>query len=329
MLIQTEDLPLKQFEMLGVSKTDILGLPPQTLNALLSGQRTSLMHLPNVKVAGMENPVALDAKMSVELNSKNEPVLKIHPINKVAQNKFNLTDDEINLLKNKDGEMISKTIKTAEGSKDVLVTLDKTTNEYIAVNKKAVNAPEAINDIPLSEEQKTDFKNGKKIKIGSERYRLDPKSETGITSDNGESPSRLKFKHSEYSFNKLLLDVALVASGLGGIVLVEHIVDLALHSKNVPKNSTDDINNRLYWQAIADASKEIKKLKEDHKYTPALVTEIIAKHLEQAGINHSIDKTNMNSTRVDNKNNDGLSETQNNRQSINSGENKNRTGRKM
>jgi hypothetical protein len=295
-MVQVKDLPISQFEMLGVSKNDVLNLPPQTLNALLSGRRTSLMHFPNVRVAGMDNPVALDAKVSIGLNNENKPTLKIHPINKVAENKFNLSVDEIKLLKEKDGEMISKTFKTPEGTKDLLIALDKTTNEYIAINKKAINAPEAIDNIPLTEQQKEDFKNGKSVQIGKERYRLDPKSETLIGSENGTSPSDVKFKHSSYSFNKLLLDVALVASGLGGIVMVEHIVDLLVNS-NILQKQTDDINNKLYWQAIADSSKEIKQLKEENKYTPVLVKEIITKHLQELGINHSIDKADLNNTR--------------------------------
>jgi hypothetical protein len=328
MPIQIEDLPLSQFEILGVSKADILNLPPQTLNALLNGRRTSLMRFPNVKVSGLESPVALDAKMSIVLNSKNEPVLKIHPINQVAQNKFNLSDDEVNFLKNKEGEMITKKIKSTNGtSKELLITLDKTTNEYIAVNKESINAPDAINNIRLTENQKTDFKNGKSVKINGENFQLNPKNETGISSDSMKAPG-LQFKHSSYSSNELLLDIALLASGLGGIVLLEHIINLVIHSKNSNQQSGDDINNRLYREAIGDAAKEIKKLKEEQKYTPASVREIITKHLQQMGINHTIDKTDLNNTQVGNNRQnitDSKNESSNTKQSVRNNE-RNGTG---
>ncbi len=46
---------------------------------------------------------------------------------------------------------------------------------------------------------------------------------------------KLSFSHSRVEDNDLLLDVGLLASGLGTVILLEHLADLALHTRIVKK----------------------------------------------------------------------------------------------
>lgn len=293
--MKIEELPYRQFEMLGIRKKDILELPPRTLNALLNGQRTSLMRFNNVMLPGMEHPVSLDAKLSIEVKADGTSTLKIHPINKTAKNTFNLTKEEIGFLEKEEDKFIERKIKGVDGTtKNVLITLDKTTNEYVAVNKASIKAPESINEVPLSESQKEDFKNGKAIYIKGEGYRLNPNSEIGISAlDGNESKiSRINFKHSTYSKQELVLDLTLLASGLGHYVLLEHLANIAMSTaadRIKENNKEKNLANPKYWEAINEASKEIKMLKDEQKHTPSIIGNIVNKYLEEIGVIYKAD----------------------------------------
>ena len=60
-----EELPEKQLELIGLSKKDILNMPPRTFIALMSGNRTSLIRFNKINVPGLEGG-SLDAKLSLE-----------------------------------------------------------------------------------------------------------------------------------------------------------------------------------------------------------------------------------------------------------------------
>ena len=297
--MKLDDLPLDQFEMLGVSKADLINLPPRTLNALLNGQRTSLMRFKNVTIGGVEQPITLDAKLSIEIKPNGNPTLKIHPINKAAKNTFGLNADEVAFLEKDSSNFVNRKIKGIDGSlKDVMIYLDKITNEYIAINKTSINAPEAINNVKLTPEQKEDFKSGNPIKINGESYRINPNSEIGLSSTDGNDLkiSRIQFKHSSYSKNELALDLALFASAPGGIILLEHIANIALYTAadRIKNHDTlSNISDSRYWEAINNASKEIKNLQEEQKFDPNVIARIINKHLEQTGIIHIVEEKDL------------------------------------
>ncbi len=56
---------------MGLTKKDILNMPPRTYNALMSGNRTSLIRFNNIKVPGLEVG-SLDAKLSLERKPNGE-----------------------------------------------------------------------------------------------------------------------------------------------------------------------------------------------------------------------------------------------------------------
>ena len=107
MQFEISQLPHKQLELIGLTEKDVLSFPPRTLNALLSGNRTSLIRFDKVNIPGMSSPLSLDAKLSLERKPDNSVSLKIHPINQSAKNVFNLTKEELGYLANGETNFVS------------------------------------------------------------------------------------------------------------------------------------------------------------------------------------------------------------------------------
>src|SRR3954468_23380353 len=270
-MFSIDELPYKEFSMLGLSKKDVLSFPPRTLNALLSGNRTSLIRFNQVPLGITDNKVSLNGKLSLSKAPDGKISLRFHPVNDVPKNAFNLTKEETEFLRKNETNFIDKKIRTEDGTvKDVKISLDPITNEYVGISRNTIRAPEQINNTILSEKQKEEFRDGKTITVDNKTYKLNPNSEIGISDANGNDTglSKVRFKNSSYSSNELLLDMALLASGLGSFVMLEHLASLF-----VAANRTKEQNLRdpLYWQAIANASKEIRGLKEDVRYQPAKI----------------------------------------------------------
>jgi hypothetical protein len=283
MQFEISQLPQKQLELIGLSKKDVLSLPPRTLNALLSGHRTSLIRFDKVNIPGINSPLSLDAKLSLERKSDNSVSLKIHPINQSAKNSFNLTKDELGYLANGETNFVSKQLKDNKGKlDDYLVTLDKTTNEFVAVKRDRILAPDVINGTALTEQQKTDFKNGKDISVGDGSYKLDPNSELGVKENSNKPIKNLKLKHSAYSENELLIDLALLTSGLGHFVLLEHLANLALHSGAAMMQTwrEENLRNKPTRDALAKTSNELTdSFKQTQKISPEEIKSLIEHHL--------------------------------------------------
>lgn len=283
MQFEISQLPQKQLELIGLSKMDVLSLPPRTLNALLSGNRTSLIRFDKINIPGMSSPLSLDAKLSLERKPDNSVSLKIHPINQSAKNSFNLTKEELRYLANGETNFVSKQLKDSKGKlDDYLVTLDKTTNEFVAVKRDRILAPEIINGKTLTEQQKTDFKNGKDITVGDGSYKLDPNSELGVKENSNKPIKNLKLKHSAYSENELLIDLALLTSGLGHFVLLEHLANLALHSGAAMMQTwrEENLRNKPTRDALAKTSNELTdSFKQTQKISPEEIKSLIEHHL--------------------------------------------------
>jgi len=295
MQFEIAELPQKQLALIGLTGKDILSLPPRTLNALLSGNRTSLIRFTKVNIPGMSSPLSLDAKLSLERKPDNSVSLKIHPINQSPKNSFNLTKEELGYLANGETNFVSKQIRNATGKRnEYLVTLDKTTNEFVAVRRDHILAPEVINGTALTEQQKTDFKNGKDIAVGDGSYKLDPNSELGVKENNNKPVKNLQLKHSSYSENELLIDLALLTSGLGHFVLLEHLANLALHSgAAVMKSLREESHlNKPVRDALAKASPELTDTyKQTQKISAKEIQALVEHHLGGVtGINNQDEK---------------------------------------
>jgi hypothetical protein len=292
-MLSIAEIPYREFEMLGMSKKDVLSFPPRTLVALLSGNRTSLIRFKNVSIGTSDNRVTLDGKLSLRKSSDEKLHLNFHPVNNSPKNAFGLDPTELAFLENNGGTFIDKQLRVADGTlKDVKIYLDKIINEYIAINCETIKVPEQINDTVLSEKQQEDFRDGKPVKVQDQDYRLNPNSEIGISHANGEDQNifAVRFKHSSYSSSELLIDLSLLAYGLDSFVMIEHLSTLLPLQGRTKQENLNDPN---YWEAIQQASQTIKLLQEDLKYKPSVIKETIFKQIGELSGRPSIHKVRI------------------------------------
>jgi hypothetical protein len=280
-----QELSEKQLELLGLSRKDILDMPPRTYNALMSGNRTSLIRFNNVRVPGLEVG-SLDAKLSLERKPDGSVALRFHPINQTAKNTFNLSRDEISKLKDGTNFITKKLLNGREH----LVGLDKQTSEFVAVPKDSIEAPKKINGVELTDNQAKDFKDGKDIKIGDQKFHLNLSDELGISAaENSSILSSLQFRHSTYNSTELLFDLALLTSGIGSIVMIGHLADLLVYTsaaaiKGKKQGTIAQLvnENKAVRDVLAKASPEIARKFEKGKFlTPKEIKEMVESYLDR------------------------------------------------
>lgn len=307
-----DQLPFGQFEQLGMDRNSVLSLPETTMNALLSGNRTSLIRFCNLKNEKAEQLAPLDAKISLKKNHDGELSLKVHPIWKDASNTFDLSQKEIKYLKNQELAFIPKLV-TKEGKPvEALIAYDNTTNEFIAIERDKLRSPDKINGVALTVNQKKDFTDGKPVIIQGKKYRLNPTNELGIS---GPDLSTVQIGHSAYKLPNLYIDAALVTAGLGHFILLYHLANVIAHSKFKVFNVDKSLQNEPFRNALAAAKMEILQkqdflskstLGDNGKSSKSLsideIREILEKkageHIITDNIHATLDETSNNLTDV-------------------------------
>ncbi|MDQ2719367.1 MAG: DUF3945 domain-containing protein [Bacteroidota bacterium] len=278
------ELPEKQLELIGLTKKAILNMPPRTYNALMSGNRTSLIRFNKLNVPGLEGG-SLDAKLSLERKPDNSVSIRFHPINQMPKNTFNLTKDEIEQLK----AGINFIEKKLPDGKEHLIGIDQQTNEFVAIVKDSIESPKKINGIELTDDQVKNFKEGKDIKVGGEKFRLNPNDELGISATSKNSMiSNLEFKHSKYNSSELLIDLALLTTGAGSVFMIGHLADLLIHTSAATLKGKKDNNisqlvneNKTLRDALAKASPDIAhKFEKGEFLTPKELKQMVENHLD-------------------------------------------------
>jgi hypothetical protein len=158
-----EELPMEELQKLGLADWNVLHIDDDDLAALLNGRRTDMLRLENLEQQGLHIP-ALDAKLSLRRNESGGVELLAHPIYKFAEGPEYLTDTEIESLEKGEAVNVVKTITDGEGDKrEVLVEFDKDTNEFITVDTGKIFPPDEINGIPLTQQQKKNYRRGKEV----------------------------------------------------------------------------------------------------------------------------------------------------------------------
>lgn len=249
-----EQLPWHDFATLGLDRMQVLSLPKPTLDALLSGNRTSLIRFESLNIPSFPGSF-IDGKLSLKKNKNQELNLVIHPVHPELTNLFSLTQTELKSLREGRMVFIPKLVTDKEGKpQEALVTFDQTTNELVAVRRENLKAPDEINGIKLSPRQQSEFISGKPVSIDNKAYRLDPNNELGIS---GPRMTSLKIGHSRYRPVDLAADALLLTAGLGHFVMLWHIANVLLHSRLAGFNPEKNLRNLPFRHAIADAQKEI------------------------------------------------------------------------
>jgi hypothetical protein len=159
------DIPVDELERMGLAKDGVVLLDVDDLNALLAGRRTDMLRLEHLELDGVHIE-ALDAKMSLRRAKDGQVELLLHPIYREPEVPSFLTSTQAEMLEK--GEIINlqKMIFDDEGhAKEVLVEFDKDTNEFIITDTEKIQAPDQVNGVPLTEEQKEKYRKGKEVQV--------------------------------------------------------------------------------------------------------------------------------------------------------------------
>lgn len=159
------ELPLTQFEALGIYRDRQLLLEPEEISTLLSGRRTALVPLHELKGADFSIE-RLDAKLSLHRESSGAVELLIHPIYKNPRAHPLLSENEMQELVSGSKSFIGKAVEREEGVAAMFnIEYDETTQDFVGYYASNVQAPERVNGMLLSEEEKSAFQRGELLEL--------------------------------------------------------------------------------------------------------------------------------------------------------------------
>ncbi len=158
---EAKDLPYGQFEKLGMSRKDVLGMAPEELKSLLSGRTTGLQEL---RVKEQESEIAVKAKLSLQRLSDGSLNLVIHPVRNEIRNDDKLSQAQLESLKN--GERVVASRTSLNGEKEpYLFQLDRETNEIYKVRQNSIIIPRHLMEVELTPQQRSDLQLGKIVRL--------------------------------------------------------------------------------------------------------------------------------------------------------------------
>lgn len=165
---KSEQIDWSTMNNLGLSKEKLEKM--NLLEPLLKGYKTN--ELVPISLNLGTAITRLDARLSLQSSEDGKVVMAIHGIRKEPQ--FNLPffgheftkDDKENLLKTGNMGRVIELTNLRTGDKiPSIISLDKLTNELIALQAVKIKIPEEIKGIKLSEEQKQTLLEGKPLQI--------------------------------------------------------------------------------------------------------------------------------------------------------------------
>jgi hypothetical protein len=155
MNITKEQLPLQQFERLGMNQERINKLPKNEMENLLSGFPSNMKFLTFKDNEG--NTQKINAKLSVYQTNDGAIGLKVHPYRNQIKNDMILSKNEIDRLKS------GSTITRIYNQQEYLVQLDQSIKKLRRIKVDNIKVAEAVGGSKLSRQQKTDLLTGKPV----------------------------------------------------------------------------------------------------------------------------------------------------------------------
>lgn len=192
---EAKDLPYGQFEKLGMSRKDVLGMAPEELKSLLSGRMTGLQDL---RVKEQDTKIGIKARLSLQRLSDGSLNLVIHPVRIKIKNDDNLSQAQLESLKN--GERVIASRTSLNGEKEpYLFQLDRETNEIYKVRQSSIIIPRHLMEVELTPQQRSDLQLGKTIRLEDKEGRthevavdlMDKKGFSVKTSERALEPERM------------------------------------------------------------------------------------------------------------------------------------------
>jgi hypothetical protein len=187
-----EEIPYQDFESIGISKQQVLNMPPEVLKKLIHGELTPLMELKPEDRQG--RAVSIPSKLRLVRDKDNRPLLMAYPLHKEILNDMKLKDSEIENLRK--GSVILHETRNANMRKLSYVQLDKETNCLLTSDarrlslKERLDEVEHVKDVTLGTNQKQALREGKplEIEIGDSKITVgvDLKSPNGFKQINGD-----------------------------------------------------------------------------------------------------------------------------------------------
>lgn len=124
-----------------------------------------MLRLENLRFDGL-HIAQLDTKLSLRQNEQGKVELLLHPIYREVEAPNYLTKEEAEKLERGDVVNIEKFITDEEGkSKQVLVEFDKDTNEFVITDTEQIIAPDTVNGMKLTAEQKKRYRKGQEVEM--------------------------------------------------------------------------------------------------------------------------------------------------------------------
>ena len=164
-LFEIKELPLEQLGKIGLYQDRQLLLSASEIQAMLAGRRTELIPLHQLKGDGFLIE-RLDARLSLSRLEGGEIELLIHPIYKQTRLHPMLSDDETQDLIDGKRDFISKSVAQEEGRFTMFnIEFDKHTNDFVGYEVSSVQAPDRVNGILLSQEEKASFSRGDSLEL--------------------------------------------------------------------------------------------------------------------------------------------------------------------
>jgi hypothetical protein len=160
-----QEIPLLEFEKIGMAQNGRLNLHDEDIRALLSGNRTGMLRLNNL-LADDIHIEALDAKLSLKQTEDGKAALLVHPIYRRPEYPSFLTEEQAQKLEKGETENVVHFKFDDDGNpRDLLIEFDKETNEFIITDTAKILVPDMVNSEYLSLEQKERYRKGKTVEL--------------------------------------------------------------------------------------------------------------------------------------------------------------------
>jgi hypothetical protein len=262
--------------LLGIKRKHIEQLPGKISQALLNGMRTSLLRFTGVKLPGDPAARALDARLSLFRKSDQTVGLMVHPA-------------KHHPLPKQGNELITTPSfshhTTQKSSTEVKNTSSAQSDVFIGENTYSGNKNSVVS---VDRQRSSDVHNTKSI---SDRKWVTPlqqgeqDSSTPSQANHALIAGKISFGHSRIQDTDILIDIGLLASGLGTIIFLEHLADLVLHSRLLHK--MESLRDPAFRDALAAAAQKTGQsgIPRDAR---ALAT-AIRSELSTAGFSHYTD----------------------------------------